>query len=502
MLASSSSSSSAAVQELQSAIKRKKKAEDYKFNVEIVRMASQIYRNHLSYENFDESKNYSSDFKMIVYDILEAMPDGLVCDLECHDIERALWELLGDLEQVSKCYSATELRMAMMLYISGKSETRADAVERFKIELWNFDRRLKELFDHLRRTTISEVRSLYRSDQSAIIRAVQEVFPERIKTGPEKFLRTDPINILAIKFDERDKAAQGFGHIELGSILKMLVQEEGQWEVPRAQERVNKATESLHVANMELQEFLDLGPSREKREKVRVQKSCQRILRKATRDLVHATRKVSVKCDRIFAKRTLARQTIADKIAWRKNSPLSRARITGSDPVIFDNFITEVKDYLFEKIDDGTIPKSPTASQFHNFDEVAVGTAKSRKKFRLVYNKGAKKNNVRSARRYNFTDSEHNSFWTSVGLCMCANGTESVKPIVIHQAGGDKISANLVVGLSEGMTVSSSPSGYMTRKACMMWAEAFVKATGACKENPQFLFIDAHDSHFSGELQI
>jgi hypothetical protein len=346
---------------LQAAIEKKRASQEYKFNSFIVEVVAQLYRGNLSEDDIDDkSRKYSNDEKLIINNILPLIPKGLVKAIDCYDIERSIWGLL-DTKQVSDCYSAMELRMAVMLYITGESATRAEAVKEFKINISTFDRRFKELLDFFQLTTISQVKELYVADPDSVKRAVNNLFAERIGKGKEPFIRTDPINILSVKNDEKDKAAFGLGFMELGIVLKKMVSTEGEWELPRAQERVEQAKHSLVVAQMAL---LGIHNAREDKVQQRVVKSCKRVLQKAQRDVFAAEGKISVRAPRTFVKKSIARQTVADKIAWRKKSPLSRARIEGADPVVFAKFITDVQDYIFEKIDDGTIPQIPTAAQF------------------------------------------------------------------------------------------------------------------------------------------
>ena len=187
--------------------------------------------------------------------------------------------------------------------------------------------------------------------------------------------------------------------------------------------------------------------------------------------------------------------------------------------MIFNGFITGVVSFIARLVTAMIIPRVPGPKQFRNYDEFGIGTAKSRKKFRLgpdvdsgmgwnsAYDditlpEQPRRQGSDSQRRFNTSSSEHNDFWTTGGLCTNAEGGLSVKPIVLHQMEGDPdtIRGDLAIGLPNDYIVGTSPSGYMTRSMQMRWAMSFQRATGACQENPQFLFLDAHDSHWGSEF--
>ncbi len=95
-----------------------------------------------------------------------------------------------------------------------------------------------------------------------------------------------------------------------------------------------------------------------------------------------------------------------------------------------------------------------------------------------------------SERRYRLKTGEKAPFWITVMLT-------TIPPLVVHEGGTDNLMpGNFLLNLDPSMVAHCTSSGYMDREGFTLFATCFVRLTGANRDNPKYLFMDGHDSHF------
>jgi hypothetical protein len=91
-------------------------------------------------------------------------------------------------------------------------------------------------------------------------------------------------------------------------------------------------------------------------------------------------------------------------------------------------------------------------------------------------------------------------FHTSICLTSCPDGTMSQEMLVIHaQKSEMNVTMDVYKGLSRNILVDSSASAYNTQAIFLKLMKDFQKKTKACEGNPQFYWVDNHESHWSGK---
>ena len=74
--------------------------------------------------------------------------------------------------------------------------------------------------------------------------------------------------------------------------------------------------------------------------------------------------------------------------------------------------------------------------------------------------------------------------------------------MVIHQGGDEEIMpAEFTFGIPDNWLIHATPSGYMDRPGWRAVCDQFVRFSGAAADNPQYVYIDGHDSHWDSEAQ-
>jgi hypothetical protein len=79
----------------------------------------------------------------------------------------------------------------------------------------------------------------------------------------------------------------------------------------------------------------------------------------------------------------------------------------------------------------------------------------------------------------------------------CADGSHSIPPFIIHTSAANSAQGLLFKNLPESWGFGWSASGYMTQDLFTGVCDEFVRYCGVTKDDPRFLYIDGHDSHFS-----
>ena len=85
-------------------------------------------------------------------------------------------------------------------------------------------------------------------------------------------------------------------------------------------------------------------------------------------------------------------------------------------------------------------------------------------------------------------------------LCSNAGGKKWMDPMVLRDGAGEYISADKFMHLPPTWMLYTTDSAYNCMDANEKWMERFIIVSGACKEKPQLLFWDAHDSHMGGRM--
>ena len=78
-----------------------------------------------------------------------------------------------------------------------------------------------------------------------------------------------------------------------------------------------------------------------------------------------------------------------------------------------------------------------------------------------------------------------------------ADGQCFIPPTIEHKSAN--LSGAHAINLPTNWILHSTPSGYMDHDGWLKTAYAFVRLCGANSMNPQFLFIDGHDSHWDSD---
>jgi hypothetical protein len=103
----------------------------------------------------------------------------------------------------------------------------------------------------------------------------------------------------------------------------------------------------------------------------------------------------------------------------------------------------------------------------------------------------------RSTRVFRVVTGEKNPFWVTLFFWTRGDGATPCRPVIIHQGGSEtEFTAFFTSGLPADWGVHATPSGYMDKEAFKIVADMFVRDSGACVGNPQFWFIDGHESHW------
>jgi len=92
---------------------------------------------------------------------------------------------------------------------------------------------------------------------------------------------------------------------------------------------------------------------------------------------------------------------------------------------------------------------------------------------------------------------EHAPFWVSMLYFIRADGQAFVPPTVVHKK--SNLTGDLFLNLPDNWITHNNESGYMDRDGFLKAATAFIQMTGASVHNPQFLFLDGHDSHWDSD---
>ena len=77
---------------------------------------------------------------------------------------------------------------------------------------------------------------------------------------------------------------------------------------------------------------------------------------------------------------------------------------------------------------------------------------------------------------------------------VCADGHAFIPPCIVHK--GSKFTEGHTIYLPDNWIIHLTESGYMDRDGYFKVITMFAKFSGATETNPQFLYQDAHDSHW------
>jgi hypothetical protein len=100
-------------------------------------------------------------------------------------------------------------------------------------------------------------------------------------------------------------------------------------------------------------------------------------------------------------------------------------------------------------------------------------------------------------RGFRVVTGEKHAFTTTVWYWTRADGTVKIPPLIIHQGGDDeKMPAQFSYGLPDDWMLHCTQSGYNDHDGFKAICAQFVKYSEAGAENPQYAFMDAHESHW------
>jgi hypothetical protein len=133
----------------------------------------------------------------------------------------------------------------------------------------------------------------------------------------------------------------------------------------------------------------------------------------------------------------------------------------------------------------------PSAWQIWNGDEIGFDPNGKILPVSTLVQKGD------DARLFNRVTGERAPFWATMFYFSCGDGRLPIPPMLVHQGGTeDTIPIHILTNMPMGWGYHATPSGYMDKEGFCALAKHFVLHSKATPDNPQFLFIDGHDSHW------
>ena len=201
-----------------------------------------------------------------------------------------------------------------------------------------------------------------------------------------------------------------------------------------------------------------------------------------------AQRMIDSKCGSRWLERNIL---VPDIEVFTKKSDLSQKRTAAANPLLDFIMRSEIDEVYERHFREGILKtRRPRADQIWNGDEIGIAP---NGKFRKTFS-GRR---PRGQRGFRTVTGEKNPFWTTLFFFTRADGARLVPPMVIHQGGtATHMPSSVATDLPDDWGVHCTPSGYMDRNGVRVLCERFVKYSGACAENPQYLYWDGHDSHW------
>mmetsp|Transcript_3316 Transcript_3316/g.7611 ORF Transcript_3316/g.7611 Transcript_3316/m.7611 type:complete len:215 (+) Transcript_3316:1524-2168(+) len=88
-------------------------------------------------------------------------------------------------------------------------------------------------------------------------------------------------------------------------------------------------------------------------------------------------------------------------------------------------------------------------------------------------------------------------FWVTMFFFSRVDGVPMVPPVLVHKGGTATHTPSVFLqGVPPDWTVHNTASGYMDQEGFKLVAHSFVQHSGASPSNPQFIFLDGHESHW------
>jgi hypothetical protein len=173
-------------------------------------------------------------------------------------------------------------------------------------------------------------------------------------------------------------------------------------------------------------------------------------------------------------------------------SDINPKRAAADNPALHQMWNTMVRDRLAKLYADGRIKDVPPASRVGNGDEIGMkedGTTLR------VYTQN--RENMKGTRPYRVVQNEKASYWTSLFVVSIADGGH-IPPVVIRDSANEAtISQDMWKNLHPDFILWTTPSAYNTHEAFAKCLDHVGECMEVTPENPFFLTLDGHSSHFN-----
>ena len=202
-----------------------------------------------------------------------------------------------------------------------------------------------------------------------------------------------------------------------------------------------------------------------------------------------AQRMIGAKCGREWINLNLGEN------GFTKKSNLSLKRAAAANPVLDHIMRMEMEAVYDQHFEAKILPaRRPSANQVWNGDEIGWDpNGKARSTFSGRREPGE--------RGFRHVTGERAPFWATMFFFTRADGDRPVPPMIVHQGGSDsEMPASVALYLPEDWGIHCTASGYMDREGSRVLCELFCRYSGASPTNPQYLYWDAHDSHWDPEV--
>ena len=394
-------------------------------------------------------QDYGVD-RRVVAPLLKGMPEGLQPDDGTTlQVRRAADKLVGTpLREQYKKYTQQEARAALAAVASGQT-TAVAACQNYGVPERTMRDWQKTLKAELQVETKDQMKQCRLQNSNQFLAAVTKVASPQ--QGRPAFLNQTELDVFAKISDLKDQAGYGLTKKAMVVEAQHLIRSKGQELMAKATSEVDK-------------------------------KSAQRLL--------------DAKCTRMWINKNLSTglsMSNGNKV-WQRASANSHKRAAAASPILDiimrGKFLRQYEEHYASKI---LATPHPLPSQVWNGDEIGIDPNGS---WQRVFTLGRK-----GKRAWRVITGEHAPFWVTKFFWSRADGKFLVPPMIIHKGGDDhNMPASVAYGLDDVDWIThATPSGYMDRAGFRAVAKVFVERSGASASNPQYVYIDGHDSHWDPE---
>jgi hypothetical protein len=181
------------------------------------------------------------------------------------------------------------------------------------------------------------------------------------------------------------------------------------------------------------------------------------------------------------------------KASFSKDSNLDVKRAIAGNPILDSAMKSAIENLYADLFAQGILKTPhPLPHQVWNGDEIGFDPNGS---FLATY--GYTSGGTPPRRSFRLHSGERAPFWVTMFFMSRADGQHPIPPTIVHQGGDEhSLRGDLSLELNADWVVHSTPSGYMDQAGFRAVVHNLIKFCGSAPDNPQFLFVDGHDSHW------